>query len=74
MSDLISKGELFNALATAKDKADCFAAIQAAPTVDAAPVIRCKDCKWRATGYCPMRIADAPTNDFCSYGEKDMED
>lgn len=38
MSDLISRSALFNALATAKDKADCFAAIRAAPTVDAVPV------------------------------------
>lgn len=38
MSDLISKGELFNALASAHDKSEIFAIINNAPTVDAKPV------------------------------------
>lgn len=54
-----------------------------APTVDAVPVVRCKDCKWFADNNdgewygCQMfqvvRITpeDAPKpDDFCSYGER----
>ena len=50
--------------------------LKAIPTVDAVPVVRCKDCKhrtgeWnglvgcRAFNYTPMR-----KDDFCSYGER----
>lgn len=38
MNDLISRAELFNALATAQDKADCFSIIQGMETIDAEPV------------------------------------
>ena len=56
--------------------------IEKAPTVDAVPVVRCKDCKWFADNNdgewygCQMfqvvRITpeDAPKpDDFCSHGE-----
>ena len=47
-----------------------------APTVDAVPVVRCKDCKWlydEMDDYCCrshrglVRICE---NSFCSYGER----
>lgn len=57
--------------------------IEKAPTVDAVPVVRCKDCKWFADNNdgewygCQMfhvvlnTPEDAPKpNDFCSYGER----
>lgn len=57
--------------------------IDDAPTVDAVPVVRCKDCKWFADNNdgewygCQMfhvvlnTPEDAPKpNDFCSYGER----
>ena len=57
--------------------------VNAAPTVDAVPVVRCKDCKWFADNNggewygCKMfhvvRITpeDAPKpDDFCSYGDR----
>ena len=60
--------------------------VNAAPTVDAVPVVRCKDCKWFADNNggewygCKMfhvvRITpeDAPKpDDFCSYGERREE-
>ena len=60
--------------------------VNAAPTVDAVPVVRCKDCKWFADNNggewygCKMfhvvRITpeDAPKpEDFCSYGERREE-
>lgn len=53
--------------------------IQRAPTVDAVPVVRCKDCKYAyyyneegcrgfvCNGY--FQYADVESNDFCSYGK-----
>ena len=60
--------------------------VNAAPTVDAVPVVRCKDCKWFADNNggewygCKMfhvvqiTPEDAPKpDDFCSYGERREE-
>ena len=57
--------------------------IEKAPTVDAVPVVRCKDCKWFADNNdgewygCQMfhvvqvTPEDAPKpDDYCSYGER----
>lgn len=51
-----------------------------APTVDAVPVVRCKDCKgWCAEEiakqygvdrYCTMTTIPTNADDFCSYGER----
>ena len=49
------------------------------PTVDAVPVVRCRDCKHRGTDDCIFHIKGEPVdeelllkldNDFCSYGER----
>ena len=56
------------------DLADTFADI---PAVDVAPVVRCKDCRWRGREECAMfyrcECGEQHTwetdNDFCSYGE-----
>ena len=54
--------------------------IDKAPTVDAVPVVRCKDCKWLyddMDDYCCrshrglVRICE---NSFCSYGERKEND
>ena len=39
--------------------------IREAPTIDAVPVVRCKDCKHLNIACCGLG-----TNDFCSYGER----
>lgn len=52
--------------------------IEKAPTVDAVPVVRCKDCEyWQDNndGYpheeCRWGHGETPdANDFCSYGER----
>ena len=51
-------------------------AIDAAPTVDAVPVVRCKDCIHYIAGYC-CRDTGTRTNmvkfepdDFCSYAAR----
>lgn len=50
-----------------------------APTVDAVPLVRCRDCKHRGTDDCIFHIKGEPAdeellrkldNDFCSYGER----
>ena len=48
------------------------------PTVDAVPVVRCKDCKYYdEEGYCwfwdyetGMSPNEVDADDFCSYGER----
>ena len=49
-----------------------------APTIDAVPVVRCKDC-WNATKmggfmgevlYCPIWERNTDDECFCSYGER----
>jgi hypothetical protein len=46
--------------------------IEAAPTVDAVEVVRCKDCKHYGTSGCAMDAFsfDVTEESFCSYGER----
>ena len=52
--------------------------IKSIPAADVAPVVRCKDCRWRGREDCAMfyrcNCGEQHTwetdNDFCSYGEK----
>ena len=55
------------------------AAKDAAETVDAVEVVRCKDCKWWSrnvgivdspNGHCFSHDIDPNGYDFCSYGER----
>ena len=48
-------------------------------TIDAVPVVRCRECKHRGTDDCIFHIKGEPAdeelllkldNDFCSYGER----
>lgn len=48
-------------------------------TVDAVPVVRCKDCQWvDRPGCCPLHLSNLTEggealpkkDDFCSYGER----
>lgn len=44
------------------------------PTVDAVPVIRCKECKWFGKIGCAVNIVDESDkpkeNDYCSWAER----
>lgn len=57
-----------------RDKCDrqayCWA--KAMPTVDAVPVIRCKECKWAGGDFVCYRgvMVQHKPEDFCSYGER----
>ena len=53
--------------------------LNSAPTIDAVPVVRCRECKHRGTDDCIFHIKGEPAdeelllkldNDFCSYGER----
>lgn len=45
--------------------------IDNAPTIDAVPVVRCKDCKMRnSNGICEYHFAETLDNWFCWAGEK----
>lgn len=52
--------------------------LKAVKSVDVAPVVRCKDCKWRnwETNGCDRNPCVEPwfENDFCSYGERKDND
>ena len=55
--------------------------IEAEPTIDAVPVVRCKDCKYITYYYCTCPHWDSDQyiypevdeNDFCSYGERRID-
>ena len=68
---------------------DSWVEINCAPTIDAVPVIRCKDCKkWEADGTyefdivggksmwgsCSNSLHHCKDNHFCSYGERRADD
>ena len=46
--------------------------ISESPTVDAVPVVRCRECKYNNKYECPMRLSLLWTEDadYCSYGER----
>ena len=58
-------------------------AVEHAPTIDAVPVVRCKDCaSFRYSGmggdngitYCASMGIEMQPTDFCSYGERKDND
>ena len=56
-------------------KENCLAEIEAAQTVDAVPVVRCRECKHHhdcGTHFCDALGMDCPDDSefFCSYGER----
>ena len=67
------------------DQQIIFCDVPSMPTIDAVPVVRCKDCKlWKKGnfmagdtiekmeygGYCPNSRFSRYESDFCSYGER----
>ena len=57
------------------DKDQVLEIIDAAPTIDAVEVVRCKDCKWRNKSGCAIEIVDdsdePKDDDYCSFGERE---
>lgn len=62
---------------TYADYIKAFDAINDAPTVDAVPVIRCKDCKWYYRGGATCMYWDGENgmrgDDYCSQAERKEE-
>jgi hypothetical protein len=52
-----------------------YAIIEQFPAADVAPVVRCKDCKYRdgTPGQPNILCAQMHEDDFCSYGERRAE-
>lgn len=50
-------------------------AIKDAPTIDAVPVVRCRDCKEyeQDCGYCDYWEVDRNFDDYCSRGVRKMD-
>ena len=46
--------------------------VELLPTVDAVPVVRCKECKWAGGDFVCYRgvMVQHKPEDFCSYGER----
>ena len=44
--------------------------LERVPSIDAVPVIRCKDCARRTFTKCPMAIGHQSDYDFCSRAER----
>ena len=59
---------------------DSWVEINIAPTIDAVPVVRCKDCidyepeLGTNLGWCPVCSFVRWDDDFCSYGERKETD
>ena len=53
-------------------KENCLAEIEAAQTVDAVPVVRCRECKYRdgTPGQPNILCGQMHEDDFCSYGKR----
>lgn len=85
---LLESAGLFEAKARARGcgksilslaKAWLFSEVEKAPTIDAIPVVRCKDCKHRADAteqgnyLCNRKmIGLVRPDDFCSFGEQEV--
>lgn len=70
MSDLMSKAQLFNALANVQTLADAYSVIQVMPTKD---IVRCGSCRWNdGTAYCNFHYRNVTGEDFCSWGEEEQ--
>ena len=73
---LLSYADLWASCGEHYTAEDVIMMIKTAPTVDAVPVVRCRECKYHNKPPCPMRLSFNWTEDedFCSYGEKEGAD
>ena len=77
--EYIDREEVLSAIKQAFEKGEGPSLyIKRIPAADVAPVVRCKDCRWRGREDCAMfyrcdcgeQHTWETDNDFCSYGEK----
>ena len=62
--DILSAGKI--------GKLTCIDLIKHSKTIDAVPVVRCKDCRYFKMYKC--RMGYSGYNDFCCYGERNSEE
>lgn len=75
MSDLISRGKLFNLLAPVQTLGEAYGIIQGMDTVDSVPVVRCNECQYFRThdknvGFCMKSHCLKRINGYCDDGEQ----
>lgn len=83
--DFIDMGHLRNPLESCFSERDVVCMLESRPTVDAVPVVRCRECKhWKPSGSkagnsfsdmeyiggCEFTKYCRRESDFCSYGER----
>ena len=70
--DFIDMGHLRNPLESCFSERDVVCMLESRPTVDAVPVVRCLDCKFRdgTPGQPNIQCGNMHDDDFCSYGER----
>lgn len=82
-SDLISRSALIksfedaglgdHSLIESVLAAGVYAGIENAPTIDAVPVVRCRECKHYTPTICHRLNTVVKPFDFCSYGKPKMD-
>ena len=75
--DFIDMGHLRNPLESCFSERDVVCMLESRPTVDAVPVVRCRECKHcdPENYHCDHHMSTAAPlrrkpDDFCSYGER----
>lgn len=79
--DFIDCGHLRNPLESCFSERDVVDMLESRPTIDAVPVVRCRECMYRQKAkvnrkgflICPASGMEITDDDYCSYGAK-MED
>ena len=69
---LLSYADLWASCGEHYTAEDVIMMIKTAPTVDAVPVVRCRECKFRdgTPGQPNIQCGNMHDDDFCSYGER----
>lgn len=78
MNDLISRSELIKQFPQNMENplwhfTGIRAAIEAAPAIDAVPVVRCKDCERRCTYKCPMYHTETCFDDLDGFDDYNVD-
>jgi len=74
MADYIRKDTARRIIDSPRNREQMIAMLEAVPSEDVQPVIRCKDCKWFNKIGCAIKIVDESDkpheDDFCSFAER----
>lgn len=76
--EYIEREALLHKIRWASSAEEAVMSVRRIPAADVAPVVRCKDCRWRGREDCAMfyrcdcgeQHTWETDNDFCSYGEQ----